>query len=95
MDPQTTIDIGRQAVQAVLVFSAPVLIVAAVVGIIVGVLQALTQVQDQTILFVAKLIATVAVITLCIPWFLEHMTDYSRDLIQQIPATISENSSPR
>ena len=90
MDPQSLVEISREAAQAVLVLSAPVLIVALVVGLVIGALQAMTQIQDQTTLFVAKLLATVVVISLCMPWLLQQITEYSRNVIEEIPQTISE-----
>jgi flagellar biosynthetic protein FliQ len=93
MDPQVAIEVARQSVHLVLLLAAPVLIVGVVVGIVVGVLQAMTQIHDQTVLFVAKLVAAVVVISICMPWFAEHYTGFSRDLIQQIPNTIFDNAS--
>ncbi|MGI9517753.1 MAG: flagellar biosynthetic protein FliQ [Pirellulaceae bacterium] len=92
MDPQIAIDIARQSVHAVLWLSAPVLAVALLVGLIVGIMQAMTQVHDQTVLFVAKLVATVIVISICLPWFIEHYTGFSRDLIEQIPETVFDQT---
>lgn len=93
MDPQIAIDVARQSVHLVLLLAAPVLLVGVAVGIVVGVLQAMTQIQDQTVMFVTKLVAAVVVISICMPWFLEHYTGFSRDLIQQIPNTIFESQS--
>lgn len=95
MDPQIAIEIARQSVYLVLLLAAPVLIVGVVVGIVVGVLQAMTQIHDQTVMFVTKLVAAVIVIGICMPWFVEHYSGFSRDLIQQIPETIFEGSRTR
>ena len=93
MDPQIAIDVARQSVHMVLLLAAPVLIVGVAVGLVVGVLQAMTQIHDQTVMFVAKLVAAVVVISICMPWFVEHYTGFSRDLIQQIPETVFESST--
>jgi len=93
MDPQIAIDVARQSVHLVLLLAAPVLLVGVVVGIVVGALQAMTQIQDQTVMFVTRLVAAIVVISICMPWFLEHYTGFSRDLIQQIPNTIFETTS--
>ncbi len=92
MDPQFAIDIARQSVHTVLLLSAPVLGVALLVGLIVGLLQAMTQIHDQTVLFVARLVAAVIVISICLPWFMEHYTGFSRELIQQIPETVFKST---
>ncbi len=89
MEPQIAIDIGRDAVHMALTLSAPVLIVVAVVGVLVGFLQAVTQIQDQSILFAVRLAAAVVVISMCLPWLVEHYTGYSRELIEHIPTTIT------
>lgn len=95
MDPQIVIEVARQGVHLILFLAAPVLIVAVVVGIVVGALQAMTQIHDQTVMFVAKLVAAVVVISICMPWFIEHYTGYSRDLIEQIPETVFHGSQYR
>lgn len=88
MDPQSVVDISREGLQAVLVLSAPVMIVAAVIGIVVGLMQAVTQIHDPTVLFVARLVAVMVVLGLCTPWLVEHYTQYSRETWQQIPQTV-------
>ncbi len=88
MDPQSVVDISREALQAVLLLSAPVLIVAAIVGIVIGLLQAVTQIHDPTVLFVARLVTVMVVLGVCMPWLVEHYTQYSRDTWQQIPQTV-------
>ena len=92
MDPQVVIDLSRQALATVLMLAAPVLVVGIVVGIVIGILQAMTQIHDQTVMFVTRLVAAVIVIGICLPWFVEHYSGFSRDLIQQIPETIFEGT---
>jgi flagellar biosynthetic protein FliQ len=93
MDPQTVIDLGRQAVLTVVVLGAPVLFVAALVGIVVGFLQAITQIHDPAILFVARLIAVLAVLAIGLPWLAEHCAGYSREVFEHIPVTLSADES--
>lgn len=88
MDPQIAIDTGRQAVHTVLLLGAPVLIVAAAVGIVIGILQAVTQIHDPAILFVSRLVAVVVVLSICLPWLVEQYTGYSREVIRQIPENV-------
>jgi basic amino acid/polyamine antiporter, APA family len=63
MDPQTAIDLVREAIVMTLIVSAPVLVVGMGVGLIVGLLQAVTQIQEQTLSFVPKLVAALAVVS--------------------------------
>lgn len=89
MDPQSAIDLGRQAIWISLIIGAPVLVVGMAVGLIIGLLQALTQIQDQTVSFVPKLVAMILVLSLCLPWLIQQLVDYSHDLIANIPKVIT------
>ena len=89
MNPQDAIDLGREAILNTLLLSAPLLIAGTVVGLLIGLAQALTQIQDQTISFVPKIVAMVAVLGVCLPWMLQRMADYSTELINNIPRMIS------
>lgn len=88
MQPQDAVDLGQQAVTAALVLGGPVLLTALAVGLVVGLLQAVTQVQEQTVSFVPKLVATVAVLSLMLPWLIDRMVQYSHDVITNIPHTL-------
>lgn len=88
MDPQDAIDIGRQALLTAMLIGAPVLIVGIAVGLLIGLVQALTQIQDQTIAFVPKIIAMALTVGLCLPWLIEQMMEYSRDVITDIPRIV-------
>ena len=61
---------------------------ALAVGLVVGLLQAVTQVQEQSVAFVAKLAAMAAVLSLMLPWLLDQLVQYSHDLIVNIPNTL-------
>ena len=88
MDTQQTIDLGRQAMMTAFLLGTPVLVVGLVVALVVGVLQALTQIQDQTISFISKLVAMLVALSVCLPWIVERMVQYSQTLITNIPQTI-------
>jgi flagellar biosynthetic protein FliQ len=92
MDEQTAIDLGRQALTVTMLIAAPVLIAGMVVGLVVGLLQALTQIQEQTVAFVPKIVAMLLVLSLSLPWLTAQMLEYSEDLINDIPETISASS---
>jgi len=85
MDSQTVIDIGREAIWNMLLIGAPVLLAGMAVGLLIGLLQALTQIQEQTVAFVPKLIAMVLVLSLALPWLIARMVQYSSELIAGIP----------
>lgn len=88
MDASQAIEIGREAIMTGLIIVAPILLIGILVALGVGLLQAVTQVQDQTISFVPKIIAMVAALAFCLPWLIERLVEYSRLLITNIPATI-------
>ncbi|MEZ6071899.1 MAG: flagellar biosynthesis protein FliQ [Pirellulales bacterium] len=88
MSIDQAIDIGREAVMMTLLISAPALIAATVMGLVIGLIQALTQVQDQTVSFVPKLVAMLIVVSLTLPWLITRMTDYSQNLLINIPQTL-------
>ncbi len=66
----------------------PALLTAIVVGLIVSLLQAVTQLQDQTLSFVPKIIAMMVVMLYTLPWVLNEIVEYSQDLFQEIPLSL-------
>jgi len=85
MDVNEAIDLGRQAIYMAMLISAPVLIVGMAVALVIGLLQAITQVQDQTVSFVPKIVAMVVAMSLTLPWVLTQLLQYSTELITGIP----------
>ena len=88
MTPETVVSIGRQALEMTLMLSAPLLLTALAVGLIVGIFQAATQINEMTLSFIPKLLAMAAVLALTGPWMLRHPVEYSRGLIESIPGMI-------
>ncbi len=88
MDPQDAVDLGREAINVMLLTGGPLLACALAVGLAIGLLQAMTQVQEQTVSFVPKLVAMVVVLSLALPWLLSQFVQYSHDLISNIPHTL-------
>jgi flagellar biosynthetic protein FliQ len=80
--------LGRQGMEVMLMISAPLLIVTLVVGLIIGVFQAATQINDASLSFVPKLVAVVASLIIAGPWILTIMTDYMRRLLTDLPGLI-------
>ena len=88
MTPQTVLTIGQQALQTMLLISAPLLLVALAVGLIISILQAATQVNEATLSFIPKLVAMIAVLVIAGPWIIATMVDYIRRLYESIPNMI-------
>ena len=78
MDEATAVDLCRETLMSAVIIAAPVLLVGMAAGLLVGLLQALTQVQDQTVAFVPKILAMAAVLVICLPWLLTRMVDFTR-----------------
>jgi flagellar biosynthetic protein FliQ len=88
MDPQTVMALGQNALETTLLISAPLLLSALVVGLIVSIFQAATQINEMTLSFIPKLIAIFAALLVSGPWILTVMTDYMRRLITSIPSLV-------
>ena len=88
MTPQSVITIGQQALYVMLVLSTPLLLVALVVGLVVSILQAATQINEMTLSFIPKLLAMVAALVIAGPWMITYYVDYVRRLFESIPGAI-------
>jgi len=78
MDAGTAVDLCRATLMSAVIIAAPVLLVGMAAGLLVGLMQALTQVQDQTVAFVPKIMAMAAVLVVCLPWLLTRMVEFTR-----------------
>jgi flagellar biosynthetic protein FliQ len=85
MSEQYVIDVATGAVWITLKVAAPALLAALIVGIVISVIQAATQVQEQTVSFVPKIIAITAAMIITGPWILQQFIFYTKTLIQSIP----------
>ena len=89
MTPETIITIGQQALWVTMMLAAPLLLSALAVGLLVGMFQAATQINEMTLSFIPKLLVLVAALVAAGPWMLSLITNFTRQLIQQIPQLIS------
>lgn len=88
MTPETVMTIGTRALEITLLLAAPLLLVALITGLLVGVFQAATQINEMTLSFIPKLLAIAAAIAIAGPWMIRLIVDYTRELIQSIPSLI-------
>ena len=84
MDPDAVLHIGREALLLVLVLSAAPVLAAMAVGLLVSLFQAATQIQEQTLTFVPKIIATFAVLAIAGMWMLQQLIQFSVALFDSI-----------
>lgn len=81
-------EIGRQAIEVTLLISAPTLLTALAVGLVISIFQAATQINESTLQFVPKLVAMFVVLILLGPWMLQYLIDYIQRLFGSIPQLI-------
>lgn len=89
MNAQVVLTMGQEALVLMLMVSAPVLGVVLVVGLLVSLFQAVTQINEATLSFVPKLVAAVAVFAISGPWMLGVLVDYIRRTIEAIPSMVN------
>lgn len=88
MTPDTVIKLAEQSVYTVILLSAPLLLVALGVGLLVSIFQAMTQIQEQTLSFIPKILAVFVSLVLFGPWMLTTIVDFTRNLFRELPTLI-------
>ena len=88
MTPETELAVGRHALEITLLLAAPLLLTALAVGLLVGVFQAATQVNEMTLSFIPKLVAMAAALMIAGPWMLKLIVAYTRGLFESIPGLL-------
>jgi len=84
-------EITNQAIKVTLMISAPMLFGALFMGILVSLFQAVTQINEQTLSFIPKIIVIIGALVICAPWMSDTLTDFTRDLIINIPNMVARN----
>jgi len=85
MTPETVMTMGRTAMEITLLVSAPLLLIALVIGLIVSIFQAATQINEATLSFIPKLVGVFITLVIAGPWMLSVMLDYMRQVFTGIP----------
>ena len=88
MTPETIMTISQRALEVTLLLAAPLLLTALVVGLLVGIFQAATQINEMTLSFIPKLLGMTAAIVIAGPWMLKVLVGYTRELMESIPSLI-------
>ena len=89
MSHQMVIDLSRDAIITALMIAAPMLLIALGVGLLVSIIQSVTQIQEQTLAFVPKLILVGGAFIVGLPWLLQVLVQYTTQLIRGIPAMVA------
>ncbi len=88
MTPENVVSLVRQALEILVLMSAPPLVAALAVGLLVSVFQAATQINEMTLSFIPKLLAVFAALVLAGPWMLSTMVEFTRALFEAIPQLV-------
>ena len=88
MDQGTVLDIGREALLVTATIAGPMLLVALVIGLLIGIVQAATSINEMTLSFIPKLACLVLVLYLFGSWQITVLTDFAKRLIERIPGII-------
>lgn len=88
MTPESVMTMGRQAIEITIMISAPMLLVALAIGLIVSIFQAATQINETTLSFIPKLVGIFIAMIVAGPWMLTVMLDYMRQMFTGIPGMV-------
>jgi len=88
MSPELVIGVARQAIQVTLLVSLPILGIGLVVGVLVSLVQAATQIQEMTLTFVPKIISIFVGLLLLLPWIMNHLVTFTVEIFQNIPTYV-------
>ncbi len=88
MTPETVMNIGRQAMEMMLILAGPLLLAGLVIGLIISIFQAATQINEATLSFIPKLIGIFVTLIIAGPWMLQMMVEYMRRVFESIPQMI-------
>lgn len=88
MENEFAVEVVNQAIKVTLMLAAPMLIGALVVGVLVSIFQAVTQINEQTLSFIPKILVIIAALVIFSPWMMETMVTFTQDLFTSIPELI-------
>jgi len=88
LNQDTVISLATQAMTLAFEVAGPILLVGLVVGLLVSLFQAVTQIQEQSLSFIPKIVALAVLIVILGPWMLDRMVDYATNLYMSIPSIV-------
>ena len=88
MTPESVMTMGRHAMEVTLMIAAPMLLVALIIGLVVSIFQAATQINEATLSFIPKLVGVFVALVVAGPWMLSVMLDYMREIFGGIPGLV-------
>ena len=88
MTPEFVITVGREAMRTAFFIAAPPLIAALVVGLVVSIFQAVTQIQEMTLAIIPKMVAVLLSLMISFPWLLDYLTTYTINVVRLVPTVV-------
>ena len=88
MTPEFVISFGRESIRIAFMLAAPPLIAALVVGLVISIFQAVTQIQEMTLAIIPKMVAVLLALMVAFPWLLETITSYTSSVFRSIPTIV-------
>ena len=88
MTPESVIEFGQHALYVAMMVAAPLLLTALLVGLVIGVVQAATQINEMTLSFIPKVVAMAAVALIAGPWMLRTLVQFTRHVIEGLPGAM-------
>ena len=85
MNPQMVVSIGREALSVTVMVAAPMLLFGLVIGVVISVFQAVTQINEMTLTFVPKILAVALALLIFLPWMINMLTDFATHMFALIP----------
>lgn len=86
MTPEGVMNLGRDAMEITLMVAAPILLIVLIIGLVISIFQAATQINEQTLSFIPKLVGVFVALVFAGPWMLTTMVDYMRIVFTSLPA---------
>jgi len=85
MSPELVITIGRDAIMTMLLVSAPMLVSGLIIGLIISIFQAITQIHEMTLTFIPKIAIVAVALLIFMPWMINYLLDFANNLFDLIP----------
>ena len=86
MTPESVIEIGQYAMRTVIFVASPMLVAGMIVGLVISIFQAATQINEMTMTFVPKIVAVFLVLVLALPWIINQLTTFTYDIFERLAA---------
>jgi len=88
MNPQMVVSIGREALTVILMVSGPMLLFGMIIGLVISIFQAITQINEMTLTFVPKILAVAVALLIFLPWMINMLMDFTHHMYNLIPGLV-------